>query len=184
LASHSALICDRDSKWTDEFRAILKEAGVRVVMTPVQAPNANAYAERFVRSIREECLDRVIIFGERRLLHVLREFVVHYHEERNHQGLGNALMRQLLKPSRAPEFVHANAWGGCCAPTITRRKREQGFGRYRPSLPLAHLSLKLLPAAQAGVYSGVVHSKRSRASVDRECSCEIISFWVPQSVAT
>jgi putative transposase len=65
---------------------------VRIVLTPVQGPNANAYAERFVRSIREECLDRLIVFGERRLLHVLKEYVVHYDEERNHQGLGNDLI--------------------------------------------------------------------------------------------
>ena len=63
--------------------------GVRVVLTPIQAPNANAYAERFVRSIREECLDRLI---ERRLIRVLDEFVAHYHGERNHQGLGNDLI--------------------------------------------------------------------------------------------
>jgi transposase InsO family protein len=62
------------------------------VLTPVQGPNANAYAERFVRSIREECLDRLILFGERRLLRALDEFVAHYHGERNHQGLGNALI--------------------------------------------------------------------------------------------
>jgi len=92
LARHRVLICDRDAKWTDEFRALLDGAGVPIVRTPVQAPNANAYAERFVRSIREECLDRLILFGERRLLHVLKEFVVHYHEERNHQGLGNDLI--------------------------------------------------------------------------------------------
>jgi putative transposase len=55
-------------------------------------PNANAYAERFVRSIREECLDRLILFGERRLFRALDEFVAHYHGERNHQGLGNALI--------------------------------------------------------------------------------------------
>ena len=58
LASHRVLICDRDSKWTDAFRHIVQDAGVRIVLTPIQAPNANAYAERFVRSIREECLDR------------------------------------------------------------------------------------------------------------------------------
>jgi len=92
LARHRVLICDRDGKWTDGFRALLEGAGVRIVRTPVQAPNANAYAERFVRSIREECLDRLILFGERRLLHVLKEFVVHYHEEQNHQGLGNDLI--------------------------------------------------------------------------------------------
>ena len=98
LARHRVLICDRDGKWTDGFRALLEGAGVRIVQTPVQAPNANAYAERFVRSIREECLDRVILFGERRLLHVLKEFVVHYHEERNHQGLGNDLIAPAPRP--------------------------------------------------------------------------------------
>jgi putative transposase len=92
LASHQVLICDRDSKWTDGFRHILQGAGVRIALTPVQAPNANAYAERFVRSIREECLDRLILFGERRLFRALDEFVAHYHGERNHQGLGNALI--------------------------------------------------------------------------------------------
>jgi transposase InsO family protein len=92
LAGHRVLICDQDVKWTDGFRALLEGAGLRVVRTPVQAPNANAYAERFVRSIREECLDRLILVGERRLLHVLKEFVVHDHEERNHQGLGNDLI--------------------------------------------------------------------------------------------
>ena len=92
LAHHRVLICDRDVKWTDGFRALLEGAGVRIVRTPVQAPNANAYAERFACSIREECLDRLILFGERRLLHVLNEFVVHYHEERNHQGLSNDLI--------------------------------------------------------------------------------------------
>jgi transposase InsO family protein len=92
LARHRVLICDRDSKWTDGFRRIVQGAGVRIVLTPVQAPNANAYAERFVRSIREECLDRLILFGERRLLRALNEFVAHYHGQRNHQGLGNALI--------------------------------------------------------------------------------------------
>ena len=92
LARHRVLICDRDRKWTDGFKALLEGAGVRIVRTPVQAPNANAYAERFVRSIREECLERLILFGEQRLLHVLKEFVVHYHEERNHQGIGNDLL--------------------------------------------------------------------------------------------
>jgi transposase InsO family protein len=92
LAGHRVLICDRDSKWTDGFRVLLEGAGVRIVLTPVQAPNANAYAERFVRSIREECLDRLILLGERRLIRAIDEFMVHYHRERNHQGLGNRLI--------------------------------------------------------------------------------------------
>src|SRR5215831_9670706 len=92
LAGHRVLICDRDRKWTDGFRRIVQDAGVRIVLTPIQAPNANAHAERFVRSIRGECLERLILFGERRLLRALDEFVAHYHGERNHQGLGNELI--------------------------------------------------------------------------------------------
>jgi putative transposase len=72
------------------------------VRTPVQAPNANAYTERFARSIREECLDRLILFGERRLLRAVDEFVAHYHKERNHQGLGNALIVPQVDASCGP----------------------------------------------------------------------------------
>ena len=68
------------------------EAGLRVVQTPYQAPNANAYAERFVRSIKEECLSRVIPVGERHFRRTIAEFVAHYHRERNHQGLENELI--------------------------------------------------------------------------------------------
>jgi transposase InsO family protein len=67
----------------------LGEAGIRVVQTPFQAPNANAYAERFVRSIKHECLNRVIPLGERHLRRTIAEFIAHYHGVRNHQGLGN-----------------------------------------------------------------------------------------------
>jgi transposase InsO family protein len=70
----------------------LNEAGLRVVQTPLQAPNANAYAERFVRSIKEECLDRIIPIGEQHFRRVIMEFVDHYHHERNHQALDNALI--------------------------------------------------------------------------------------------
>jgi putative transposase len=97
------LICDRDGKWTAGFRGLLEGAGVRVVLTPFQAPNANAHAERFVRSIREECLDRLILFGERRLIHALDEFTALYHRERNHQGLGNRL---IVPVSRRPVGTH------------------------------------------------------------------------------
>jgi putative transposase len=90
LSSHRVLICDRDAKWSAPVREQLGEVGIRVVQTPFRAPNANAYAERFVRSIKEECLDRVILFGDRHLRRTIAEFVAHYHEERNHQGLGNA----------------------------------------------------------------------------------------------
>jgi transposase InsO family protein len=68
------------------------DTGVCLVRTPERAPNANAYAERFVRSIKEECLDRMIPIGERHFRRAVTEFVEHYHRERNHQGLGNALI--------------------------------------------------------------------------------------------
>ena len=71
---------------------LLNEAGLRVVQTPLRAPNANAYAERFVRSIKEECLDRIIPIGERHFRRAVSDFVAHYHRERNHQGLGNRLI--------------------------------------------------------------------------------------------
>jgi putative transposase len=95
LVGRCVLICDRDAKWSASVRARLGEAGIRVVQTPYQAPNANAYAERFVRSIKYECLNRVIPFGERHLHRTIAEFVAHYHRERNHQGLANELIEDV-----------------------------------------------------------------------------------------
>ena len=92
LVGHRVLICARDRKWSRDARRRLDEAGIYVVQTPYQAPNANAYAERFVRSIKEECLNREIPFGERHLRRTIAEYIEHYHTERNHQGLGNELL--------------------------------------------------------------------------------------------
>ena len=92
LRQHRLLICDRDTKWSAPVRARLNEAGIRVVLTPYRAPNANTYAERFVRSIKAECLSRVIPFGERHLRRTMVEYVEHYHRERNHQGIANVLI--------------------------------------------------------------------------------------------
>jgi len=83
------LILDRDTKFTEQFRRILDETGVGVVTTAFQAPNMNAIAERFIGSIKRECLSKLILFGEDHLRRAIREFVEHYHEERPHQGLGN-----------------------------------------------------------------------------------------------
>jgi transposase InsO family protein len=88
------LICDRDAKWSAAVRERLAEAEIRVVQTPYEAPNANAYAERFVRSIKQECLDRMIPLGEHHFRRAVTEFVAHYHGERNHQGLDNALIER------------------------------------------------------------------------------------------
>jgi transposase InsO family protein len=86
------LICDRDRKWSGDVQRQLLDAGVRIVFTPPRAPNANAYAERFVRSIKDECLDRLIPIGARHFRRAVTEYVEHYHGERNHQGLDNHLI--------------------------------------------------------------------------------------------
>ena len=89
LAQQKLLILDRDSKYSVTFREFLGTAGVEVVRLPPRSPNLNAYAERFVKSIKDECLNRMIFFGERSLRRAIRDFVAHYHAERNHQGLDN-----------------------------------------------------------------------------------------------
>jgi hypothetical protein len=73
---------------------------IRVVQTPWRAPNAIAHAERFVRSIKQECLDRVIPLGERHFRHTVSEYIAHYHRERNHQGVANELIDVTL-PNRS-----------------------------------------------------------------------------------
>ncbi len=94
LMGHRFLICDRDTKFTDQFKRILRDAGVAVVLTPRRAPNCNAFAERFVLTIKSECLRRMIFFGEASLRRAISEFVVHYHQERAHQGLDNERIEQ------------------------------------------------------------------------------------------
>ena len=94
LRNHRFVICDRDTKFTKQFKRILGDFGVDVVLTPVRAPNCNAHAERFVGSIKSECLSRMIFFGERSLLRAVSEFIDHYHVERRHQGIGNDWIEQ------------------------------------------------------------------------------------------
>jgi len=85
------LLHDRDSKFCDAFRTIIKAAGIKPIRLPPQSPNLNAHAELWVRSVKEECLSKLILFGRQGLEHALREYVAHYHEERNHQGLENRI---------------------------------------------------------------------------------------------
>ena len=92
LKSGQYLIHDRDRKYCPAFQQIIDAAGVERVPLPPRSPNLNAYAERWVRSVKEEALSRLILFGERALRHVLAEYVEHFHHERHHQGKGNALL--------------------------------------------------------------------------------------------
>ncbi len=107
------LILDRDSKFTDQFKRILKDAGVKLVTTAYQTPDMNAVAERWVLSAKSECLNKMILFGERHLRRALAEFVEHYHGQRPHQGLGNELITpQRDEPPEGGEVVADERLGG------------------------------------------------------------------------
>src|SRR5499433_1340515 len=101
LSPGQYLIHDRDTKFCAAFQQLIDDAGVERVVLPPRSPNLNAYAERWVRSVKEEMLSRIILFGEDSLRHVLNEYVGHYHQERNHQGKGNVLL--FPRPSPAGE---------------------------------------------------------------------------------
>ncbi len=111
------LIHDRDPLFTTVFRGVLKSSSVETVKLPARSPNLNAYAERFVRSIKSECLVRVIPLGERHLRQTVTEFTEHYHAERNHQGLDNELIDDLRDVDNTDDDVE-------------RRKRLGGVLNY------------------------------------------------------
>jgi transposase InsO family protein len=97
------LLRDRDAKYSGPFDAVLRAEGVRIIRTPIRAPRANAFAERFVRTVRRECLDHLLIYGRRDLERVLGAYVAHYDDERPHRGL------RLAVPAgtRAPQARRA-----------------------------------------------------------------------------
>jgi integrase-like protein len=103
------------------------------VRTPERAPDANAFAEQFVRSINEECLDRLIPIGERHFRRSVRELVAHYHQERNHQGLNNELIAGALAIGTVgSHLVGVLAWAASSIITIARRDRrfDRAMGYY------------------------------------------------------
>ena len=110
------LVHDRDPLYTRDFLKLLADAGIESVRLPSRSPNLNVYAERFVR-IKESCLERMIFFGEDSLWNTIREFVAHYHLERNHQGLGNRLI--------VPMDTKAETTGA-----VERRQRLGGLLNY------------------------------------------------------
>jgi transposase len=107
---------DRDSKFSGPFDEVFRTEGVRVIRTPIRAPKANAFAERWVRTARRECLDHILIHGRRHLERTLREFVGHYNAGRPHRGL------QLACPSPPPSSRSLNTLG-----TVRRRDRLNGL---------------------------------------------------------
>src|SRR5664279_1962025 len=117
LRSSRYLLHDRATLFSEQFRQLLHSAQVEPLRLPARSPNWNAFAERFVRTIREECLDRMIFFGEASLRKAVEEFIAHYNRERNHQSLGNT----IIQPER-PELPIEGV--------ICGRKRLGGLLRY------------------------------------------------------
>jgi len=89
ILSARFLLHDRDAKYSEGFDAILVAAGIDPLKLPPQSPNLNAFAERWIRSVKDESLNQLILFGERSLRYVLAQYLAHHHHERNHQGLDN-----------------------------------------------------------------------------------------------
>src|SRR5215472_7318401 len=107
------LIHDRGPLFTEEFSKILQASGIKTLKLPPSSPNLNAHAERFVRTIKESCLERMILFREGSLRKAIHEFIGHYHYERNHQGLGNRLVGK--EPSIDPKRRRARPSVPCRA---------------------------------------------------------------------
>jgi transposase InsO family protein len=109
------LIRDRDAKFTAAFDEVFRSEGARVIQTPVRAPKANAYAERFVRTIRSELLDLVLVLGRRHLLRLLADYEVHYNSHRPHRGIDLAAPQTIdlgAEPVPACEIVRTGAVDG------------------------------------------------------------------------
>jgi putative transposase len=96
------LICDHDSKFGSCFRRVAMTSGIKLLKTPVHVPQANAICERYLRSVRQECLDHLLIFGEKQLQRVLNSYVAYFNQARPHQGI----VQQIPEPSRSPLFSH------------------------------------------------------------------------------
>jgi len=100
-------------KYSEQFRRLIRDEGTKVIRLPPRSPNLNAYAERFVRSIKEECLNRMIFVGHVSLRRAVSEYMFHYHAERNHQGLENRLLYtpRLVPADSGPIGCHARLGG-------------------------------------------------------------------------
>jgi len=117
LGGKRYLLMDRDSKFSEAFRIALEVGGVEPVRLPPRSPNLSPNLERFMRSIKEECLERILFFGEKSLQNAAADFLAHYHQERNHQGLNN----QLIQPGNEV---------GCTTGEVACRERLGGMLRY------------------------------------------------------
>lgn len=119
LEGQRYVLHDRDAKFCDSFRSMLRTEGVEPLRLPARSPNLNSSAERWVRSVKEECLSKLILVGESSLRRALNEYVSHFHSERNHQGKGNVLL-----------FPEPTGPGGSARGRVECRARLGGLLRY------------------------------------------------------
>ena len=109
------LLLDRDTKYTAHFTQTLNESGIECLKLPPQSPNCNAHAERFVRTLKGQCLSRLFITGEGQLRKALKEFMEYYNHERPHQGLGGRIpqpCRELCSGKRTGKITGKKRLGG------------------------------------------------------------------------
>jgi len=139
------LLHDRDTKYTQSFRTIIASGRLEPLALPARSPNLNAYAERWVRSVKEECLSKIILFGERSLRRALCEYVEHYHAERN------AIIRErttsccslAIQTSTARELCNvARGWAGSCVITIKKRREMASKSWMSPVRLVVELRLR------------------------------------------
>ena len=112
LKGKKHLIMDRDTKFSDSFRSFLSDEGVEPMRLPPRSPNMNAHLERFFGSLKPECLDRLILFGEKAMRNAVNQYLAHYHAERPHQGLGNELIVPMQPPSSDGKIEATERLGG------------------------------------------------------------------------
>ena len=130
-------LMDRATKFTAAFRGLLSNAGTEPVRLPARSPNMNAWIERFMRSIKSECLDRMIFFGEASLRRAVTEYLGHYHTERNHQGLDNAIIEPEAIGKRSGPIRCRGRLGGMLR--YYHRDAAQQLLCLRPSCAASHV---------------------------------------------
>ena len=176
LRTASYLIHDRDPLYTRVFGEILTGGGVQPIRLPPQSPNLNAYAERFVRSIKEECLSRVVPLGEAHVRQLVHEFVEHDHHERNHQGRDNQLLQRPPPPVNPDADVERRErLGGL----LSFYYREAARGGGSLSAPYAQEAAARAPLDHNSVGVGRLPRTSGRFSYSRRRSGHGCGFCAP-----
>jgi len=161
------LVHDRDKRFCPVFDEVFRAEGIEILRTPWRAPRANAYAERFIRTVRTECLDRVFLLGERHRHSVLETYVEHYNRERPHRLLDLVARRERKTSRRSPSTTRSDAgicWVACFTSTTEERRRPIRSGHPPASIkPSEILETRIGRAPGKIGFLGVLRSRPSHA---------------------